>query len=209
MQPTLYYVHDPMCSWCWAYRPTWDALRKELPAVIRVENVVGGLAADSDEPMPLEQQAVIAGYWRKIAAELGTEFNFDFWSRCTPRRSTYPACRAVLAAKLQGAEDVMIDAIQRGYYLRALNPSDTKTLILLAGEVGLVQERFARDLASAEVQSNLEEQFDLRRRLGVFSFPSLVLEADQQIQPVLLDYKDHQKTLDQVLGQVKYPAIDD
>ncbi|MFT6977114.1 MAG: putative protein-disulfide isomerase, partial [Shewanella psychromarinicola] len=23
---TLYYVHDPMCSWCWGYRPTWDTL---------------------------------------------------------------------------------------------------------------------------------------------------------------------------------------
>jgi putative protein-disulfide isomerase len=202
-QPILYYVHDPMCSWCWAYRPTWDELVGALPAFVRVENVVGGLAPDSDELMPPEQQLLIAGYWREIADQLGTEFNFDFWSHCSPRRSTYPACRAVLAAKLQGAEALMIDAIQRGYYLRALNPSDSTTLVRLADEVGLDVNRFARDIDSSEIQKSLDQQFDLRRSLGVFSFPTLVLELDQQIHEVVLDYKDHQKSLDDVLARVK------
>ncbi|MCP4060185.1 MAG: DsbA family protein, partial [Pseudoalteromonas sp.] len=22
-QTKLIYVHDPMCSWCWGYKPTW------------------------------------------------------------------------------------------------------------------------------------------------------------------------------------------
>ncbi|MEF1187337.1 DsbA family protein, partial [Vibrio sinaloensis] len=22
----LYYVYDPMCSWCWGYKPTWRAV---------------------------------------------------------------------------------------------------------------------------------------------------------------------------------------
>ena len=25
---TLYHVHDPMCSWCYAFKPTLDELRK-------------------------------------------------------------------------------------------------------------------------------------------------------------------------------------
>ena len=25
---TLYYVYDPMCSWCWGYKPTWDKVKK-------------------------------------------------------------------------------------------------------------------------------------------------------------------------------------
>ena len=27
---TLYHVHDPMCSWCYAFKPTLDELRKNL-----------------------------------------------------------------------------------------------------------------------------------------------------------------------------------
>ena len=44
---TLYYIHDPMCSWCWAYRPTLMQLRENLPDDIRWQNVLGGLAPDT------------------------------------------------------------------------------------------------------------------------------------------------------------------
>ncbi|GAM76629.1 thioredoxin [Vibrio ishigakensis] len=52
------------------------------------------LAPDSDEPMPMEMRAAIESYWERISGLLGTEFNHDFWRNNTPRRSTYPACRA-------------------------------------------------------------------------------------------------------------------
>lgn len=65
-QSTLYYVHDPMCSWCWGYHPVWQQLQQMLaqqwPTQLTIRYLVGGLAADSDQPMPLEQQRVIASY---------------------------------------------------------------------------------------------------------------------------------------------------
>ncbi|MDF4306582.1 DsbA family protein, partial [Vibrio parahaemolyticus] len=27
MDIKLYYVHDPMCSWCWGYKPTIEKLK--------------------------------------------------------------------------------------------------------------------------------------------------------------------------------------
>ncbi len=107
--PQLYYFHDPMCSWCWGYRPVSDKLFSNLPAEIYLVRVLGGLAPDSNEAMPEELLRAIPGYWRKIEKLLGTEFNFDFWINCQPRRSTYPACRAVIAASNQGLEVEMID----------------------------------------------------------------------------------------------------
>ena len=192
---TLYHVHDPMCSWCWGYRRTWDTLRLLLPDGLAVVNVVGGLAPDTDEPMPAQQQQTIAGYWRDVIAATGAEFNFDFWTQCQPRRSTYPACRAVLAARMQGGEQEMIDAIQRAYYLRAMNPSDCHTLIILAGELGLNDVQFAQDLKSSSIQSELEDEFSLRKSLGVYSFPSLVLEHKEALYPIEINYLDHRPGL--------------
>ena len=204
---TLYYIHDPMCSWCWGFRRGWDALRAALPASVDVVNVVGGLAPDSDEPMPAEQREAIAGYWARIADELGAEFNFEFWQKCEPRRSTYPACRAVIAAALQGVEEEMIDAIQRAYYLRAMNPSDNSTLIELAAELGLDLERFSQDLVSARVQGELEHNFALRRELNVYSFPSLVLKLDNDIFPVPLDYHSIEPALEFVEGKLTTQSV--
>jgi len=75
MPSTLYYIHDPMCSWCWGHRALWDRLQKLLPDNVVIEYVAGGLAADTNEPMPMVLQQTIQGYWREIEAKLGTAFN--------------------------------------------------------------------------------------------------------------------------------------
>tara|TARA_R110001592_G_scaffold295594_2_gene565834 strand:+ start:195574 stop:196233 length:660 start_codon:yes stop_codon:yes gene_type:complete len=194
----LYYIHDPMCSWCWGFRRSWDQMREALSGTVTVINVVGGLAPDSEVPMPLEQQRTIAGYWEIISRKTGAEFNFDFWTRCQPRRSTYPACRAVLAAAKQQAELEMIDAIQRAYYLHARNPSDNSTLVSLAGELGLNVSQFTEHLASTDIQTTLEENFALSRKLGVAGFPSLVLACGASSFPIPVNYQSHQTGLDRI-----------
>jgi putative protein-disulfide isomerase len=54
-------------------------------------------------------------------------------------RSTYPACRAVIAAKNQADkfELPMINIIQKAYYLQEKNPSKDETLIKLSISIGL------------------------------------------------------------------------
>lgn len=182
-----------MCSWCWGYRPVWDELQTKLPEGVEVEFVCGGLASDSDEPMSKELQNMIQRHWYTIAEKLGTKFDFNFWQKNTPYRSTYNACRAVLAAKKQDCELEMIDAIQRGYYLRALNPSDRGVLIFLAEELAANVNNFdlimfCRDFKSAEIEQELQAQILLARQLTNQGFPSLVLEINNERHMIQLDY---------------------
>ena len=87
----LYYIHDPMCSWCWGYKPTLKLLKQQLPASIEFNYVVGGLAPDSDEPMSDEMKQKLQAIWKQIEAKLGTEFNHEFWTECTLLRAACPA----------------------------------------------------------------------------------------------------------------------
>jgi len=199
---TLYYVHDPMCSWCWGYRPEWLKLQAALPDGVQVVNVLGGLAPDNDRPMTPEMRRAISGHWYRIEALLGTEFNFDFWERCQPRRDTWKACRAVIAAAAQGGGEKMVEAIQRAYYLRAMNPSEPETLMLLAGEIGLDPGQFRQDLVSKETEAELQRQLALRRALGVNGFPSLVLETGSGLHQVPVDYLEHRATLALIVERV-------
>ena len=166
-----------------------------MPDNVKVEKVLGGLAPDSDKPMPDDLQKKLPQAWRRIHDMLGTEFNFEFWTTCSPRRSTYPACRAVIAAEYQNRGDDVIDAIQRAYYLRAMNPSDLDTLDLLAGELRLNVEKFSADLRSEETEHELKRQVSFARRSPISGFPSLCLDLDGQLTPVVLDYKNYQVTL--------------
>lgn len=199
MNPRLYYVHDPMCSWCWGFDRTRKRLLEKLPSSIEVVRLLGGLAPDTDEPMQSEMRDYLQQTWRRIEQRIpGTSFNFDFWQLCEPRRSTWPACRAVIAAKLQGAgyDEVMTAAIQEAYYLRAMNPSDEDNLVTLAGEAGLDQARFQRELRSPAVQAQLEAEMQRGRAMGATAFPSLVLEHDGGFLQVPLNYTDEEAMLE-------------
>ena len=196
---TMYYVHDPMCSWCWAYRPRMlevrEALENTWSGRVAWRNVLGGLAPDSDQPMPPEQQREIRSHWQKIQQITETRFNFDFWTDCEPRRDTYKACRAVIAADAQCSGDAMVEAIQKAYYLRAMNPSDYEVLVQLAEELGLRKARFEHDLLSSDTEQALYQDLDLRSQLGVRSFPSLVLAHGDNLSMIDHDYHKVEPTL--------------
>ncbi len=192
-----------MCSWCWAFAPTLRRVEEWLPDGLRLVRVLGGLAPDTDEPMPLAMLERLQALWRTIEVKVpGTVFDFSYWDIQTPRRSTYRACRAVIAAtRLGGLEQAMIETIQRAYYQRALNPSDRSTLIALAGELGLDTERFGLLLDHPEIQAELARQIAMTRERGVSGFPTLMLETDGQWRPIVVDY--HQS--DVILRQLSTP----
>lgn len=194
----LYYVYDPMCSWCWGYKPVWTQIMAALQDKLVVQYVVGGLAPDSDEPMPDAMKQQIASYWKKIENYLGTEFNYDFWTQCTPRRSTYPSCRAALAARKQNAEQQMVEAIQSAYYLEARNPSDSDVLISVAKEIGLDAAQFEQDYRSPELNQAFVQELRFARSIGGNSFPSLFLQTESGIVGLPIDYQSAQTTLEQI-----------
>ena len=191
MNATLYYVHDPMCSWCWAFAPALNRLIERLPPGVGVKKLLGGLAPDTDEAMPQEMRERLQQTWQRIEQNVpGTHFNFDFWQQCQPRRATYPACRAVLAARRQNADEAMNAAIQRAYYQQARNPSDNTTLVELAGELGLDVGSFESDLTAPRTNMELAREIQAAEELGVDSYPSLVLVVDGGRWPVPIDYND-------------------
>ncbi len=201
MNVTLYYAHDPMCSWCWGFARTWQRLQDQLPPSVAVVRLLGGLAVDSDAPMPAEMQQFLQQTWQRIGQQIpGTEFNFDFWRLCAPRRSTYPACRAVIAATNQGDQyhSLMTQAIQQAYYLNAQNPSDDSTLIELASGLGLDLERFRADLNADSTQARLLGDMVRCQQLGAQGYPSLILERGSQRWLLPLDYLNSESMLERI-----------
>jgi len=197
----LYYVHDPMCSWCWGFKPVLQQLLTNLPRNIEIKFLLGGLAPDTDAPMPINMRSQIISTWKNIQKVIpGTQFNYEFWERCTPKRSTYASCRAVLsAAKQQQSKSFeMLTAIQEAYYLHALNPSEISTLGDIASSIGLDTDLFTNDMTSEEIDKQLSTEITMTRNLGVDSFPSLILSHGEKHYPIVIDYNHSDIILDHI-----------
>jgi putative protein-disulfide isomerase len=146
-------------------------------------------------------QQYLQATWQRIQEKIpGIQFNFDFWSSCSPRRSTYPACRAVLAAREQGEQFdiVMTEAIQKAYYQQARNPSDNATLVAIAGEIGLDVTAFTRALGSAHVAAKLQKEIGAAASLGMEGMPSLVLGKGTSRWFIPVDYNNETTMLDTI-----------
>ena len=208
MKATLYYIYDPMCSWCWGFSCVLNELLDKIPQEIEVRPLLGGLAPDSDITMPESMQQSIKENWSRIEKSIpDVKFNFDFWRKNIPRRSTYPACRAVIAARIQGKEyeKKMTEAIQQAYYRQARNPSDTSTLTELSKELGLSVQKFQNDLRSIEVDNILREEINLSRALYAESLPTLVLMLTDlnKASTITINYNDSDTMLNEIKNKLQ------
>ena len=192
-----------MCSWCWAFKPTWQKILTKLPENLTVEYVLGGLAPDDNKPMSQATRKLVIDNWRKVQdIAPATEFNYEFWRLNTQKRSTYIACRAVISARLQNPkfERVMIDEIQYAYYLKAQNPSEEIVLFDLAGKIGLYVETFKKDLNSPKVNNYLNKEIEFSRMMPINGFPSLVLSKNNTLTQVKINYVNDNFTINQIIA---------
>ena len=168
---------------------------------MQIRRMVGGLAPDSNDPMPEAMRSMLQQTWQRIEQTIpGTEFNFDFWQNCSPRRSTYPANRAVIAAREQGEQfDARMTArIQQAYYLEAKNPSDNSTLIELATDIGLDTGLFASSLVADSTEQKLGAEIQATREMGIGSFPGLAVQKADGLHHIGLNYTQPEAMLREI-----------
>ena len=192
-----------MCSWCWAFKPTWQKILTKLPENLTIEYLLGGLAPDDNKPMSLVTRKLVIENWRRVQdIAPATEFNYEFWRLNIPKRSTYIACRAVISARMQNPkfERAMIDEIQYAYYLKAQNPSEEIVLFDLAGKIGLNVETFKKDLNSPKVNNYLDKEIEFSRMMPINGFPSLVLSKNDTLTQIRINYINANFTINQIIA---------
>jgi putative protein-disulfide isomerase len=94
----------------------------------------------------------------------------------------------------------MINAIQQAYYLNAQNPSNEDVLIKIANDLGLDTERFKKDLRSTKVNETLLNEINLAQSISNKGFPSLVLNTDDKLKRINIDYLDANYIINQIIS---------
>ena len=151
----------------------------------------------------MEMRTIIESYWHQVTKKTGATFNYDFWQKNTPQRSTYPACRAIIAADWQNKEEEMITAIQHAYYLYAKNPSLMNVLERCAEQIDLDMQQFKEAIISPNLQKEFEQQLQFARSIGGHSFPSLFLQTNEKVYPLPLHYTNKDVLLTAITKIIK------
>ena len=176
--PTLHYVYDPLCGWCYAAEPlVRAAARAGVPVVLHG----GGLwepavhATDAKRRMMRETDVHIS---RLTGQAFGPAYldgllvdpQNVWWSR--------PTIAAVLAAERLDARAAlpMLVALQRAHYSEGRRIVEREVLAGLAREVGLDVDAFVVALAAVPVDEHIRDTRAAMRQHGLRGYPSFLLE---------------------------------
>lgn len=197
---TLYIAYDPMCSWCYGFAKNKQELIDALKDEMDIKLILGGLAPDNDEPMKDEMRAGLQNTWQRISSSLEIKFNHSYWDKNTPYRSTYPACRAIIVARKKGKELLMNKAIQKAYYLDAINPSLVKNLADILISIGINEDKnkLMDEINNNQTRQELLDEISFARSLRLDSFPSLAINKNDKIYHIELDYLNTQTMIDKI-----------
>lgn len=183
-KPTLHYVYDALCGWCYAAEPL---VRAAAEAGVPVVLHGGGLwdpgvhATDAKRRMMRETDARIAQLTGQVFGKaylegLLVDPQSVWWSR--------PTVAAVLAADAiqAGQGPAMVAAIQHAHYVEGRRVVEDAVLVEAAGALGLDPARFGEALSQVLVDQHIDETRTLMRRHGLQGFPSFLLEREGAIE---------------------------
>lgn len=178
MEKTLWYIADPMCSWCWGFSPVIEKTRLEYAGKVKFELLLGGLRPGTKIPLPAAQREEILGHWQAVHRTTGQPFRFEGAMPEGFIYDTEPASRAVIAVSLLDGEMVFpfFRQVQSAFYAEQQNVTAPDVLGRLAGAAGLDGQRFLQVFGSDAARSRTLEHFQEARGRGVGGFPAVMMQ---------------------------------
>jgi putative protein-disulfide isomerase len=193
--PSLIFVADPMCSWCYGFTPELSTLLQGIPD-LPLEIIVGGLRAYNRQTLEAEQKATILAHWQQVAKASGLPFNDAALSRPDFVYDSEPACRAVVTARTLSPSNTLyvFHAIQHAFYAEGKDVTQAEILAevaadaLTAAGVPTAPAAFRAAWESQESVLATAEDFGQTRRWEISGFPTLILERDGVLDLVTSGY---------------------
>lgn len=195
----LIYFSDPMCSWCYGFAPTVEAVADRCGDELPIRLIMGGLRPGTTDPMTFEAKTQMAQYWTAVEEASGQPFSAGIIQMEGFVYDTDPAARATVIARRQSQETglAFLHAAQSAFYAKALDVTSPEVLADLAESLGLDRAKFLDDLASEEAKQETWRDYAISRNAGVTGFPTLIAgpREDGAYMPVTRGYETPERVL--------------
>jgi putative protein-disulfide isomerase len=180
-KPTLIYVYDPLCGWCYGFHPIMQKLEFRFEDQLNISVVPGGLAIGEDAQTIEDGYAYIKDSLSQVEKATGVSFGKNF--RLLAEEGSYyynsePGCIAQTVVNSLAPSHSLDFAGKMQYALfndgKSLNEPETFTDII--SELGLSTDEFLDRYHSEEMQQKTRSGFQWVQDQNASAFPTLLLE---------------------------------
>ncbi|MDX9666344.1 DsbA family protein [Pseudomonas sp. P5_152] len=213
--PTLHYIYDPLCGWCYGAKPLVHAAQAVLPVLLHGGGMMTGA---NRQPVSAQLRDYVMPHDRRIAEYTGQPFGQVYFDGLLRDHSAVfdsaPPTAAVLAAERLGGRGLeLLGCLQSAHYVQGRRIADEAVLRELATAIGLDAEAFDaefKQVLANELQIHFKHSRGLLAEVGGQGFPTLVLEQGGQFSLIDIGpWLGKPEAFAQWLGQsLKQPALD-
>lgn len=189
-KPTLIYVFDPLCGWCYGFSPVMQRVYDTYKDKANFEVVTGGMIT-GDEVGPIGK---ISPFLKKATAQVtqhtGAEFSSLFLDTIitegTQILTSMEPSIAIQICKSEKPDSIFsfISALHKDIYINGLKTAIPKDYGRLAEIMGFNPKIFINNVQNKTYIDKAKKDFEYAGSLGVDSYPALLIRSKQGIKVI-------------------------
>lgn len=175
MTPTLQFVVDPMCPWCWAMAPHIKATVEKFDGRVTFSLAVGGINIRIMKPLGKRGLERLQRQWCRVAAVTGQHFSCRL-----PEEMTYNSqlpCLAVeaMSTLTRTPPFAYVHYLQRLLFVDGVNINDIEVLRDACEELGADSDVLVGLMGGEPVMERTRRQILTARSYGTSALPSVLV----------------------------------
>lgn len=196
MKPTLIYVYDPLCGWCYGFHPVMEKLQKRFDDRININVKVGGLAVGDRAQTISEGFSYIKDGLQQVEKSTGIEFGRNFKLLVEEGSYMYdslPPCRAQKTMNKLAPHQALSFAgtLQDALFQDGKNLNEWATYEELINDYDVDPLEFKTRFESDDLKNDLIDEFTWCRNHGASGFPTLLIQIEHEISIMTRGYRPY------------------
>ncbi|TXK51876.1 DsbA family protein [Pontibacter qinzhouensis] len=207
--PTILYVTNPMCAWCYGFTPVMRRLRALWHGRLNIKILIGDMQAYATEPLLASEKERLAVSWHRVQQRVNLPFDYRFFLKRYFVYHTEPVCRALLVVKLLRPVLTLevLRALHSAFFADGLDLTNPDNIYQVVKLFGISENLFFALYESDEIMEQLEEEFKLAERIGATSFPSVYLETQRGPELLVKGFCDLDFLEDKLLQHLQFSRV--
>jgi putative protein-disulfide isomerase len=178
----IFYVGDPVCSWCYAFTDIFEEIKKEFSKDLSFSYIMGGLVFEREIVLDRALKKLLKKNWKEVELKTGKHIKASVNiedAKEMPYISD-PGCIGFQAVK-QIDEELSYNFyknMHKAFYEDLENIFEFETLLKIAVKTGVDEKYFSSKFNDPKTKELAVKDIEKAKLLGVRAFPSLVLQDD-------------------------------
>ena len=205
MKNKIYYVMDTMCGWCYGFSDVITKIHEKHKDKYDFEIIPGGMWVGAE----VKKMNIHLGEYIKTnnvrietltSVYFGEAFNKNVLDNGHRVLDSFPGSKAVVLLQKSNRDMAFnfLKKIQEAFFVNGEDMNDITVYTKIAESFGISKEDFEKRFLSQELSEETFEYFKKGQKLGVQSFPTIILEKGNKRTIISQGYSNFEE-LDKIL----------